>query len=183
MLLLCGALQPGPAWAAKQDLAGVRGYVDPSTFVDLAGGPDAVRVEISIHKSLIGLICAGLDEDLKEVACGLEAINAVIIDLAGERVGRARELLADTERNLRGRGWERLALVREDDSEVRVLLLNDASTISGLVVMVLSHETGSGELVFANVAGRLDLAAMQRLGDELNIPGLDNLERLEREKR
>ena len=61
-----------------------------------------------------------------------------------------------------------------EDADIRVLVLNDETSLSGLVVMVL--ERSEGELIFANVAGLLDLEAIQKLGDKMNIPGLSDLE-------
>jgi len=171
--LCCLMLQPA-ASATENELRNVPGYVDNSTFIDLAGGPEAVRVEVSIHPSLLKLICASLEPDLQEVACGLKSLGAVILDLSRGAVEEARELVAATERDLRGKGWVRMAMVKEQDSEVRVLILNDEKMISGLVVMVIDYD--ERELVFANVAGELDLEAMQEIGEKLDIPGLEDLE-------
>lgn len=170
--LCCLMLQPA-ASAAGNELRNVPGYVDNSVFVELAGGPEAVRVEVSIHPSLLKLVCASLEPDLQEVACGLKSLGAVILDLSRGAVGEARDLVAATERDLLRKGWVRMAMIKEQDSEVRVLILNDEKTISGLVVMVLDYD--ERELVFANVAGVLDLEAMQRIGEKLDIPGLEDL--------
>ena len=52
-----------------------------------------------------------------------------------------------------------------------VLILYDDSAIDGLTVMV-----GEGkELVFANIAGRIDLELIGRLATKLNVPGLEEL--------
>jgi hypothetical protein len=40
--------------------------------------------------------------------------------------------------------------------------------------MVIDME--EGEMVFANIAGKLDLAAIQSIGDSLEIPGLEDLD-------
>jgi len=167
------ALLATPALAQKKNLADVPGYVDSSVFVELAGGEDAVTMEVSIHKSMISLICAALEPDLREAICGLESINAVRVKLEGDVATRASKVIADTEKRLFARGWERLAKVREEDSDIRVLVLNDETSMSGLVVMVLDKD--ENELIFANVAGRLDLEAIQKLGDTMNIPGLSGL--------
>jgi len=148
------------------------GYVDSSAFVELAGGDEQVRVEINIYKSMLQIVCKSLDEDLKDIVCGLDSIRAVILELESGQRGQAVEIVRTTSKNLRGRGWERMALVREDDEEVHVLVLNDEDRIEGLVVMVASED----ELIFTNIAGVLDLAAIQRIGDEMDLPGLDDLD-------
>ena len=78
---------------------------------------------------------------------------------------------------LLGKGWERLAQVREKGSTVRVLILNTETTIGGLVVMI----TDENQIIFTNVAGVLDLAKLGALGKEMNIPGLQNVEKDEKE--
>lgn len=174
-VVLAAALAVAPVWGAgKQELAKIRGWVDPAQFIELAGGPDAVKVEISIGAPLLKVFCAGLEDELKNVTCGLESIGAIVVALHGDAVSRASRLMTSTEEVLRGRGWERLAMVRDEESEVRVLTLGDEKTIQGLVVMVLDRD--EGELVFANVAGLVDLEALQRIGAQLDLPGLEHLE-------
>ena len=55
-----------------------------------------------------------------------------------------------------------------------MLVLSDGEVIQGLTVMVIDME--EGELVFANIAGTLDLAAIQEIGDGLGIPGIEDLD-------
>jgi hypothetical protein len=72
------------------------------------------------------------------------------------------------------KNWVRLAKVRDGSEQVSVLILNDETSIRGLTVMVSDSGPG-GSFVFANVAGLIDLAAIQRLGEQMNIPGLDQI--------
>lgn len=172
LLIAIGVVSLASASSAN---AAARGYVDKSAFVALAGGEQAVSVEVSIHKTLIGILCAGLDEELKKIACGLESIEAVVLDVGGkERQVELIEVIRKTEKTLRGRGWERVALVRDEDSEVFVLILNNEEAIDGLVVMVMDRS--DGELVFVNIAGAIDLEAIQRLAGEWNIPALEGID-------
>ncbi len=164
-----------PATHAAETKKRGPGWVDKTTFMELAGGEQAVRVEVSLHSTLIKLFCAGLEEELKEVACGLESIDALVLDAAGDaRVERIIDVIRKTEKDLIQRGWERIARVREESSEVSVLILNTEEEISGLVVMVL--EKNDGELVFVNVAGKIDLEALQRIAGEWNLPGLEDID-------
>jgi hypothetical protein len=175
ILLAMLTLAATPAQAQKKKVTLVPGFVNSAAFVELAGGEESVRVEVSIHQSLIKLMCAAMEEDFREAICGLKAINAVIVEVEGaDQFKRATKVIVETEKRLFGKGWERLAKVREDDADIRVLVLNDESSISGLVVMML--ERGEGEVIFANVAGLLDLEAVQKLADKMNIPGLNKLE-------
>lgn len=159
------------------------GYVDATTFIDIAGD-DNVVVEISIPGPLIRALTK-IDPELHQLAGGLQSIQAVILDLTGRAtedddaapipglLKKARTVIGDQESRLLGRGWERLARVRDTESEVRILILNDEEVIRGLVVMVVDKD--EGQMVFVNIAGVLDLAALEAIGEQFDIPGLDEL--------
>ncbi len=174
---LAGLLVAGSAEAADEK---VPGLVDGSEFIELAGGDDAVEMEIKVSGALLKIGAAGLPEDLADVVERIDSIQAIIVAVEGDDEREAaRDVMAKTERSLEKKGWERLALVRDrdDGSEVRVLVLNDETAILGLVVMVLDGD--DGELIFANVAGDLDLEAMKQIGEELEIPGLDEFGKIQ----
>ena len=171
VLLLAGLLAAAPAGAG--DRSRPPGYVDGSALIARAG-EDALTVEISLHGALLRAITRA-DAELEKMAGGLESINAVILDL--DQVASKEKVLqvvADIQSDLRSKGWERLARMKEGSSVINVMLLNDEETIQGLVVLVVDQE--EGQIIFANVAGKLDLAAIERLGKELDIPGLDDLD-------
>jgi len=174
LMLLAGMLLTGPAEAAQKSRP--PGFVDGSMLIDLAG-EDALTVEISLHGALLKAITK-FDSELDSLAGGLESIQAVILDL--EEVSSAdkiREQVDEMQRGLRREGWERLARVKESGSVVNIFVLNDVDTIQGLVVLIVDEN--DKQVVFANVAGVLDLAAIEKLGDGLGIPGLEGLETID----
>jgi len=169
--LLLLALFASPAVAQKTRLENLPGYVDGAAFIDLVGD-DAVTVEVSIHGSLLKALL-GVDPDLKAMAGGLESIHAVILEIQDEDTAAAvKDLMRQVERRLMRQGWQRMVRVKEQDSEVKVLVLNDEASIHGLVVLVAGDDN---EFVFANIAGVLDLAAIAKIGETFDIPGLDEL--------
>jgi len=169
-VLACAVLL-GAAPAIARPTGAVPGKVDETPFLDLVSEDD-VSIEVAIGGSLLRAILGGESELGKSVA-GLESVNAVILELPSDEVGeRARKLVRDTERQLTRTGWSRLARIRDEGSDVKVLVLNDEDKILGLVVMVVEDD----ELVFANIAGTLDLAAIRALGENMDIPGLDELD-------
>jgi hypothetical protein len=158
--------------AAAADPARIPGFVDPQAFIDLFGD-DAVTVEVSLRGALLKAL-SGLDPELAATTRGLESIQAVILELGDSpRAERARALVRDTEQRLMRAGWERLARVQDEGAEVKVLVLNDEEAIQGLVVLVVDLDEGN--VVFANVAGAIDLSAIARVGDDLDLPGLDQI--------
>ena len=152
------------------------GFVDGTRLIDIVGD-DAVVVEVSLGKSLLKMM-TGSDPDLKKQLGGLESIYALIVDLSDAgTAARARDEVREIERRLLGDGWERIARIKETDTEIKVLvLLHDEELIEGLVVMVFSVEDEEPVLVFANIAGLIDMEALEDLGEELDLPGLDELD-------
>jgi hypothetical protein len=170
-LALCVA---APAAVAGDDYSKLPGFVDGKKFIE-AVGDDAVTVEVSIGGALLSAITK-FDPQLHELAGGLKSISAIVLSTedAGD-TAKARSMIRDTRTRLKKEGWEALATIREEGSEVQVLVLNDDEAIQGLVVMVADEN----EIVFANLAGVLDLAAIVAIGEGLDLPGLDVLEDLE----
>lgn len=168
--LCCLLLASAPPLAAAEKGARA-GFVDGSFMIDLAGD-DAVSVEVSLEGALLRAILK-IDPELGRVAAGLESIHAVILEgasLGGETRARIGERMLAVERQLAREGWQRIALVREAGEEVRVLMLgDDEGGVRGLVAMV----SGEEEIVFTNLSGRIDLAAIGRLAEELDLPALD----------
>jgi len=64
-------------------------------------------------------------------------------------------------------------VVREKEARINVYIRNDDEVIDGLVVLVVDPE--ESRVVFANIAGRIDLADLGKLSDTLDVPGLDAL--------
>jgi hypothetical protein len=140
-------------------------------------GDDSVVVEISLGKSLLKMMTSS-DPELKERLGGLESIYALILNLSNQASSeRARDAVRNIERRLVTGGWERIARIKESDSEIKILVLfHDEEKVEGLVVMIFSTEDDEPTLVFVNIAGLIDMAALEDLGDELDLPGLDELD-------
>ena len=162
-----------PAWAADEHKKHP-GYVDGSLLLSLADD-DTGSVEVTLNGPLLQALMS-IDPELKELAGELKSIHAVVLDLDEGHVDRwkkGRDLLLRTEKDLVSRGWDRITKIQDEGANVSVLVLSDEETIGGLVVLVSGEE---GELVFAKIAGDIDLAAISKLGEKLDIPGLDDLE-------
>jgi len=157
------------------------GFVDGDRFLEMCGD-ECVTVEVNIPQSLLQALCRA-DAELQQVCGGLESIRVVILDpcesgafeeeAAAAIVGRIRAEMKDTERRLVSQGWERLVRVRDGGEQVTVMVLNDDEMIQGLTVMVVEEEC---EMVFVNIAGLIDLAALQTLGEKFDVPGLEDLD-------
>ena len=173
-IVLLAVLAVGPAWAEAKDYKKLRGFVDKDRFTDLVGEDD-VQIEVWLPGSLLQIVKA-VDPELGDLVGGLELAQAVVIETEDRETARKlTERVRSTESFLLKRGWVRLAKIKDGSEHVSVLILTDDETIRGLTVMVSDSGPG-GSFVFANVAGVIDLAAIQRLGEQMSIPGLDQLE-------
>ena len=171
VVLAVGLLSP--AWAAGEHEKHP-GFVTCSNLLSLADA-DTGSVEVTLHGAFLKALTK-FDPELKKLAGELESIHAVVLDLGEEEAGtwkKGRDLLLRTEKDLLARDWERITRIQDKGAQVSVLVLSDDEAISGLLVLVSGED---GELVCANIAGKIDLAAIAELGEKLNIPGLDELE-------
>ncbi len=164
------------AVAADRAPSRSRGFVDGSAFAALAG-EDSEVVEINIQAPLLKALAradAG-DEGLGSFVRKLESVSAYIVALEGDprRTERATRMVREMEAKLERDGWQRLAVVREKAARVNVYIRNNDEVIDGLVVLVVDPE--ESRVVFANIAGTLDLADLGKLQDTLDLPGLDAL--------
>jgi len=175
------AVAGSPAHAGDRDTAGVRGFVDGSAFGRLAG-EDSELVEIHLGPALLGAIARGAKDDPDAAALlgGLRSVSAYIVGLGGDpdRTAKAMKLLREIEEQLERNGWERLARVREKGERVNVFVLGNGAAVEGLVVLVFDKD--DGRVVFANLAGSLDLAKLGSIQDALDVPGLDELSETKR---
>lgn len=164
-----------PALAGSPDDS-VRGVVDGSFLERFAPQDDeGTFVEVSLSKPLLELAAQVLeaqDPRVAEMVRQLDSVSARVIELPDDekKLAEATRAFREIAGRLRKEGWQPLARVRDEGDEVHVLLLPGGKTVDGLTVMVRSSD---GELVFANIAGKIDLS---RLGDvlkQLNVPGMD----------
>jgi len=164
---------PVLAQAQTGNYSNLPGFVDKKEFVGAVGDED-VQIEIWLPGSLLRIV-KGVDPELGDLVDGLELAQAVVVET--DDPAKAKLLvdkLKTTEARLLKRGWVRLAKIQDGSEQIRVLILNGETTIEGLTVMI--SDADAGEFIFANVAGLIDLAAIQRLGSKMNIPGLDQIE-------
>lgn len=173
-LLAVAAIVPTAAAKDKDDIRALKGYVDGSKFLELADD-DSEIVHVTIDGPMMKMIAKSMGQQagVGELLGGVKAINAVVIQNAKD-AERGREMMKTLADHLKESGWERLALVRQKNEFVVVYVLPSDDYIEGLVVLV-HNKGGGGELVFANIAGRIDLSKLEGLTGAMQIPGLANI--------
>jgi len=153
------------------------GFIDAKPFTDLVDD-EAILVEVNISPALLRMIAAGIresDPDLTETIEGLRGIRALVIDLSTVPADSGVEkMFKDTVRNVERDGWERLAVVRDESSLLHVMVKGgDDDRVRGLLVLILEKEPS--QLVFVNLHGLVDIAKLQALSEEMDLPGLDQV--------
>jgi hypothetical protein len=176
----------GPtAYGAVTKPANHPGYLSLQPFLDLAG-PDDDVVEVNVGPELLrSLTQAVEDPEARKMMGDMVAIHAVVLGLTGDdvstRLDRRGALVADTTKRLHGRGLgihrarEGKDLRRERPHQVG----GAEGKVHGLAVLVVETDEDEPQIVFANIAGNLDMAQIRKLssgsGLKLDLPGLDQL--------
>lgn len=150
--------------------------IDGEAFVELAD-PDGELVEISLSGKLLKLLTTRAvkrhDADIAAILADLVLVHAVIADVDGDGRDAARRQIERTAKQLDRSRWERFVRVRDDGEDLAAYVHFDkAEEVDGIVVMGFVE---ADQLVFVNLAGRVDMERIAMLGDRLGVPGLDDL--------
>ena len=175
VLMALFALGTVPALAQSNP----RGFVDGSAFERFAD-EDGEVVEVNLPNSMLKSLAnslSGGDKETSRVLTGLHSVRALIVTIDPAKVDEAMKEIESTAKSLLSRGWSEIAKVRSKEERIRVLARNENDKIGGLLVLIVSNEEGDGdgpELVFANIAGTIDLKDIEKLSGS-NLPGMREL--------
>ena len=159
-------------------VAGCNG-LDGDELIDMLG-EDAIQVEVNLTGAMLGLANSILDEEEELAGTELDGISVLIFDLSrlegsGKegRIENARSALSEMQSQLKRQGWERMARIREDDTDLVVMVESaDEKKIGGLAVLGIDRDEGTA--MFVNLCGSFDLDSLSDLGDSLDIDlGID----------
>lgn len=182
VLLSCLTLSlRGEANEPAQPLAGA---VDSGPFARLAGEDDEL-VEVDLKPSVLRALSRAASAKSKDdgrALANLSSVRAVIVGIDPARVDVASKQIDTTAAELRAKGWEEMARIREKGTRIRVFLLGDHERVAGLTVLMLERQSAAEDggasktqVVFANLTGPFDLADLGKLSGRLDIPGLDTV--------
>lgn len=157
------------------------GYVDGTHLLQMVD-PDAELVEVTLRGRLLRLFATRAvkraDEGLARILGDLVSLKAIVADGGTTSTSMVKEVKG-MQQKLERDGWERFVYVRESAEEsysayihLRPTGKNDEDEVDGLTVLGF---TGDGELLFVNLAGRIDMERIASLGERLGVPGLEDL--------
>jgi hypothetical protein len=159
---------------AQQSIEDHPGYVELDVLSELVDVEP--HIEILLKGSLLRLAAEASrteDDELAELLLGLKAIRVEGYRLgvgAGDLAEQLRSAARSITKDLRNRGWDRVAKIREQEAEVYLYVKESGDTIDGLTAMVIDE---GGDAVFVNIVGHLDPADVGRIGRKFDIKGLD----------
>jgi Domain of unknown function (DUF4252) len=174
LAVTCGAV-PAVAQSQKPTTAGTSsGYVDGAMFRALIDEDQAI-LEVNLEGAILRALSRGKGEDddddeSKELFSKLKSIHAIIGTVKGP-ASNAMAVVQQTDRKLAGSGWQRIAKIKDESSTMSVLTHTVGDRVDGLVVLIFNRE--DKELVFANLAGEIDITRLGEIGERFNVPGLD----------
>jgi len=168
-----GALAQSPSTAPA---SAAPGFVDGSMFRALIDD-DREVVEVNLDGPILQALAKSKTDDptaadSSDLFAKLKSIHAVIGTVKGP-ASTAVSAVHKTDRALLGMGWQRIARIKDETSTVSVLTHTSGDRVDGLVVLIFDAE--DMELVFANLAGEIDVTRLGEIGDRLNVPGLDDV--------
>ncbi len=179
-LILLGSQATLAARAGSPAISG--GYVDGAMFRELVDDSKDV-VEVNLDGAILQALAksgshdhdgddAKDDKDTKDLFGKLKSIHAVIGTVKGPSA-EALALVKKTDQRLVAAGWQRITRVTDATSTITVLTHTVADRVDGLVALIFDSD--DKELVFANLAGEIDVSKLGEIGERLNVPGLDQV--------
>jgi hypothetical protein len=181
-LALMSLIGPATLAARAESPSTSSGFVDGAPFRELLDDTKNI-LEVNLDGAILKAMANksskakdgdedGDDENAKDLFAKLKSIHAVIGTVKGPSAD-ALALVKKTDNRLAASGWQRIARITDETSTVSVLTHTVAEKIDGLVALIYDRE--DKELVFANLAGEIDVTKLGAIGESLDLPGLDRV--------
>jgi hypothetical protein len=176
LAVTCGAV-PAVAQSGKAPAAASSsGYVDGAMFRALIDENQEI-IEVNLEGAILRALSQKKsegddDEDSKALFGKLKSIHAIIGTVKGP-ASSAMAVVQQTDQKLAGAGWQRITRIKDESSTMSVLTHTVGDRVDGLVVLVFNKD--DKELVFANLAGEIDITRLGEIGERFNVPGLDSV--------
>lgn len=173
LLLVVGALG---TTRAQSPLAGDPGYVDLSRVDSWFDADPTIAIDVEGELlSLVSDASHNSDPEFARLLRDLKAIHVRGYSLDDASIETIRQRTDALAQELERQGWSRALFVRDDDSTSRIYLRQTDDGIAGLTALTV--DDADGRTVFINVVGPLHPDDLNRLGDELDVDGIDDMPR------
>lgn len=133
----------------------------------VSGEPD---VHVSLGPAMIGFAAEAArqtDPMAAELMAGLEGVQVRVYQQIDDPAA-VDSFVDQASGELEAMGWERIVLVQDGESKVRVYARTEDQQFAGMTALVLS----GSEAVFVNIAGRIDPTQLGRLMGAMGMGGM-----------
>lgn len=153
------------------------GYFD---FGDLSNFEQGDGVtEVFLESNILQLVASVTEDEEPELSAmlnGLQLVKVNVFEVSEKNESGLRSKMDDLDDKLVTQKWDRIVRTRGGEEAVNVYIKTSGNkkNIDGLVVTTIDQ---SGEAVFVNIVGTIDLKKIGKLGAKFDIPSLDNLDK------
>lgn len=163
-----------PILAQKANIQKDPGYID---FGDMSGlESDEMVTEVLIEENLLKLVSKFTGEDepeLSKLLAGLKMVKVNAFGITEKNESKIRSKMSILETSLDNKNWDRIVRVKDQGELTNVYVKYDGNQeIIGLLVMAFDS---SGEAVFVNIVGNINLETIGKLGSKFGIPTLEEI--------
>lgn len=168
-LIICSLLLFGGLAANAQDDA-------ISKFFTKYENDDSFT-QVTVTARMFGLF-ANLDADDAEDQEVIDAISSVkgLKILAKEDISNGKALYNEAFKLIKGKGYEELMTIKEEDSDMKFLILEKGGIIAELLMLMGSDDS----FLILSLVGDIDLKQISKLSHSMNIDGFEKLENLDK---
>jgi hypothetical protein len=160
------------ATAGLDRYVNVAGYLDLGDLRQFESGNSVT--EVIIPNTLIRMVATMVRKEEPQFADmlrHLELVHVHAIEVADDSLETVTAHITGLSERLDKAGWDVLVRMREGDEQNQIYVLPEGEEgILGLCVLALD----GAEAVFVNIVGKIDLDMLGRLGEQFDIPGLDD---------
>jgi len=133
--------------------------------------------EVFLESNILQLVASVTQEDEPELSSmlnGLDLVKVNVFEVSDKNENDIRNKIDEVDTKLVSQKWDRIVRTKGGEEVVNVYIKTTGSkkNIEGLVVTTLDK---SGEAVFVNIVGTIDLNKIRKLGDKFDIPSLDKV--------
>jgi hypothetical protein len=171
---LAGAADDKAAGNKEAALRAQPGYVDFS-MLDKLG--EEAKVEVNLRDPMLGLVGKFISEEdpeLRDLISNLKLVRVRVYRITPETIERLFAVGSETATRLDKEGWERIVRVRDEGEHVDVYFKpsSNAEWIDGVLVIALGDDD---EAAFVNIVGTIRPEDVSRIGDHLEIEGMNRV--------
>jgi hypothetical protein len=161
-------------FAQKKDYSDEPGYVNFGNLSDFESEEMVTEVILESHLlKMVSKLAKNEDMELSELIGGLKLIKVNVFEVNKGNENEITDRIVSIDKRLMSEGWDRIVKSKSREESAYVFIKTESEdNIYGLVVMAVER---SGEAVFVNIVGDINLETIGKLGAKFDIPSLDHI--------